>query len=202
MSARHAIVAQFRHPKGALGRAAGWIMAHRPSNRARNLWTVDLLDLGPRDRALEIGCGPGIGLEACARALDGGSVLGLDHSETMVAQARKRLAGVEGVAVRLGGLDALVELPGSFDKIFSVNVIQFVAEKARAFADMAAVASPGGLVAATHMPRHRKPTRQDAMDMAQAIRNAMEAAGLGAIETRELPLSPVPAICVMGRKAR
>jgi len=55
-----AIVGQFAHPQGRAGRVAGWVMAHRPSNRQRNSWVVWLLDVQPTDRVLEIGFGPGL----------------------------------------------------------------------------------------------------------------------------------------------
>ncbi len=65
MSLRKTIVGQFKNPHGYLGRIAGWIMANRRSNRERNDWTVDLLNIRSRDRVIEIGCGPGLALAAC-----------------------------------------------------------------------------------------------------------------------------------------
>ena len=55
---------QFREPRGPLGVLAGRIMSKRSSNRERSAWTVDLLDVQPDDRILELGYGPGLGLEA------------------------------------------------------------------------------------------------------------------------------------------
>jgi len=40
---RQNVIGQFRRPHGVLGRVAGWVMANRPSNRRRNMWTVGLL---------------------------------------------------------------------------------------------------------------------------------------------------------------
>lgn len=34
---------QFERPHGAMGALAGFVMSHRPSNRERNRWTVDLI---------------------------------------------------------------------------------------------------------------------------------------------------------------
>ncbi len=56
------LVSQFGNPRGLVGRLAGEFMARRPSNRARNLWTVDLLELRPHHRVLEIGYGPGFAI--------------------------------------------------------------------------------------------------------------------------------------------
>ena len=51
-SLRTGLVSQFGHPRGIAGRLAGWVMAHRPSNRRRHAWTVDLLDLQPGRKRL------------------------------------------------------------------------------------------------------------------------------------------------------
>ncbi|HMF05224.1 MAG TPA: SAM-dependent methyltransferase, partial [Acidimicrobiia bacterium] len=79
-----AMVAQFHRPHGLGGRAAGWVMAHRGSNRKRNVWAAGLLDVQPEDRVLEIGFGPGIAIEATAGRATRGLVAGVDHSELMV----------------------------------------------------------------------------------------------------------------------
>ena len=71
---------QFREPRGPLGVLAGRIMSKRSSNRDRSTWTVDLLDVQPDDRILELGYGPGVGLEAALRRLSTGRLVGLDHS--------------------------------------------------------------------------------------------------------------------------
>ena len=62
-----ALVLQFGHPRGPLGRLVGWNMATRSSNVARSRWAVDLLDLQPTDRFLEVGCGPGVALAVAAQ---------------------------------------------------------------------------------------------------------------------------------------
>ena len=61
------MVGQFGHPHGFGGRAAGWVMATRGSNRERNIWAVGLLDVQPHDRVLEIGFGPGVAIQEFAR---------------------------------------------------------------------------------------------------------------------------------------
>ena len=87
---RAALVRQFRKPSGLFGRLAGLLMAHRASNRARNRWTLDLLALEPADRVLELGCGPGVALAIAAERTPEGSVIGVDHSEAMLAMAGRR----------------------------------------------------------------------------------------------------------------
>ena len=201
---RAAIVGQFQRPHGFLGGVVGWIMAARSSNRRRSLWTVDRLHVGPGDRVLEIGCGPGVALAAAA-ARGARHIVGLDHAPVMLAQAgrRNRRAIAAGqIALRRGGLDEIPRLGEPFDKIFSVNVVQFLADKAGFCRALAAALKPGGLAATTYQPRHRKPTRADALAMADAIAAHMAAAGFGEIAIEELPLRPAPAVCVVGRKPR
>jgi hypothetical protein len=55
----NAVVGQFVQPRGFAGRLVGWEMAMRRSNRKRNLWAVDLLEVRPTDCVLEIGFDPG-----------------------------------------------------------------------------------------------------------------------------------------------
>jgi SAM-dependent methyltransferase len=88
-----AIVRQFGHPQGAGGRVAGWVLAHRPSNRQRNSWAVSLLDVQPTDRILEIGFGPGLAIAELSRRIgDSGHVYGVDHSDVMLQTATRRNA--------------------------------------------------------------------------------------------------------------
>ena len=95
-----AVMTQFVRPHGFAGRLAGWEMALRPSNRKRNRWAADLLDVQPQDHILEIGFGPGLAIRELARRATGGFVLGIEHSEVMVRQATCR-ARSSRVATRI-----------------------------------------------------------------------------------------------------
>jgi cyclopropane fatty-acyl-phospholipid synthase-like methyltransferase len=195
--------AQFRKPEGRLGAFAGWIMSNRGSNRQRNQWTVDLLEIAPTDRVLELGCGPGLALAAAAERASQGRVTGVDHSEVMIEQARRRLRklGLErGVELRLGGVETLEFLPGPYDKVLSINLVQFVPDTARLFAALHALLAPGGRVATTYQPRHRGATAADAHRTAAELAQLMSRAGLAQIRIEELPLKPVPVVCVLGTR--
>lgn len=201
MGLRSAVVSQFQHPRGLLGRIVGWILAGRGSNLVRNRWTVDRIDPMSGDRVLEIGCGPGIAL---GLVLSRASVtaVGVDHSELMIANARRRNAK----AVRAGRLKLIVgtidDIPadqGAFDKAFSINVIQFVDQTAFAVR-MFSLLKPGGMLATTYQPRHAKATRADALKMAETLTQILGGAGFENIRTEELDLKPVPAVCVVGQR--
>jgi len=203
MSLARAVYGQFKRPHGFLGALAGWIMAHRGSNRARNLWTVSLLDIQPTDRVLEIGFGPGLAIAEAARLATAGAVVGVDHSATMLAQARRRnraAIGAGRVDLRLGGLESLGELPGPFDKMLSANVAQFWPDAAAAYRAIIAVTAGGGRIATTYMPRHGGATRADGLRAMDRFGAAMADVGFAEIEIAELPLAPMPAFSVLGRR--
>ena len=209
MSFKRSLFGQFKQPRGMLGRLAGWIMASRPSNRRRNAWTVELLDLGPGDRVLEVGYGPGLALELVAGRVSEGRIVGLDHSETMWHHAarRNRVAVAAGrMRLLVGSVDDLSrdagsELAGPFDKIFGVNLAMFWDDPVavfRAFNDRLAV---GGIVAITHQPRTGDKTNAAALAGAERIGSAMTAAGLADVRVERLEeLTPI-AVCVIGRRA-
>lgn len=51
---------------------------------------VACLELGQKDRVIEIGFGPGIGLETLAKTVSNGRIVGIDPSELMHSLAKKR----------------------------------------------------------------------------------------------------------------
>jgi ubiquinone/menaquinone biosynthesis C-methylase UbiE len=198
---RQYIVAQFAKPRGALGHLAGVAMANRPSNRARNDWTVDLLELEPDHTVLEFGCGPGIALKAVLDRTNG-FVTGIDHSKTMIAQSRSRNKNaVKSGRLRLieGSLD---HIPGNqtFDWIYSINVIQFMPDKQAALAAAFNRLAVGGRIVTTYMPRHQAATAVDADAMADTLTGAMQTVGFQNIRRESLPLRPVPAVAVIGTR--
>jgi len=195
------IVSQFGRPHGAGGQLAGWVMANRPSNRQRNWWTVDLLRLEPTHRVLELGFGPGLALERVAETVTEGTIVGVDHSETMLRQAAERnRAALDSGRLRLI-VDRAEQLPadlGRFNRIYSVNVVQFWKVPQQVFADMVRHLEPGGVIATTYQPRHRGATPDDAGRKADRIAEWMSASGFEDIRFEWLELHPVPAVSVIG----
>jgi trans-aconitate methyltransferase len=203
MTLTQRLIGQFEHPRGLLGRFAGRIMANRRSNRLRNDWTLDLLDLATEHRALEIGFGPGYAIEQAASRVSRGRVYGLDHSVTMLEQARRRNAAlIEAGRVILHQGDAgdLGWLPEALDRVYSVNVVQFWPELPAVLAAIHGALRPGGIVATTYMPRGPNAAPEQADAMASRISAALRAAGFDQVQIRRLPLEPMPAICVLGRR--
>lgn len=178
-------------------------MAWRKSNRQRNRWTVDLLDIAPGDHILEIGYGPGLAAGWAAKKLKTGHLTGIDHSRTMWAQASKRnrrLIKKNRMTLLCGDVFDLPHETNSFDKVFSANVAQFWSEPRPVFCMLRDHMKPGGTIATTFMPRSKSPSRQDAEAFAQRIGAAMTQAGFNNLRYEWLEMTPVPAVCILATR--
>jgi ubiquinone/menaquinone biosynthesis C-methylase UbiE len=136
-------VAQFSGPRGALGHVAGWLMARQ--NVPTNAWVVELLEVGPEDRVVEVGFGPGLALARNAERA--AQVAGIDRSELMVAKARRRFA----TAIRAGRVDlrhgTVEQLPfadQAFTRAMAVNSLQFWPSVEAGLRELRRVLAPGG----------------------------------------------------------
>src|SRR5215218_7846346 len=175
-----ALKAQFAHPTGLGGRAAGLVMANRSSNQKRNSWAVSLLDVRPDDRVLEIGFGPGLAILELSRIAHEGHVCGIDHSELMSRQARRRNAdGVRRglVDLRLGSVDALPAFDAPFDKVLAVNAHLFWGEPDGCLEQLRRLLRPGGLIAIAHQPRGPGASDAVAAEKGREIAAALGRAG-------------------------
>lgn len=199
---RSAIVEQFGRPSGPLGLVVGLIMRLRPSNRLRNQRTVELLDIRPDDRVLEVGFGPGLAVERAAELASAGTVVGVDHSEAMLRLASRRNAEAiraGRVELLLGSASALPRFDGPFDKVLAVNVFMFWKDPVAVLTGLSQVMKPGGVIAITLQPRNRGATADDTRAAGERIAAALRAAGFTVVRTEILEMAPVSAACVLGR---
>ena len=175
-------------------------MASRPSNRARNLWAVSLLDVQRTDRVLEVGFGPGVAVQELARLAVEGLVCGLDHSDEMLRQARRRNASaIEAgrVDLRLGSVERLPAFPGLFDKVLAVNTLGFWKQPVRRLEELRRALRPGGRIAIAHQPREPGATDARTAARADATAAALAQAGFEGVRVHTLNLRPAVA-CVIG----
>jgi SAM-dependent methyltransferase len=118
----------------ATGRLRSWERAH--------------LSLAPGERLLDVGCGLGeVALELATDLGDGGEVVGVDASETMLRVARSTaLAARSRVRFTVGDARSLDEPDGSFDVARSERTLQWLADPAAAVAEMVRVVRSGGRI--------------------------------------------------------
>jgi ubiquinone/menaquinone biosynthesis C-methylase UbiE len=113
---------QFRQPAGPLGRVVGWVIARE--NRRMNRMAVEWLDVHAGDDVLEIGFGPGHGIELLVKRTAARSIVGIDPSPVMIEQAvaRNREAVAAGqVQLVLGDVDAMPFADGQFSRVVAVS---------------------------------------------------------------------------------
>ena len=196
-----AIVGQFGHPRGAAGHVAGWVMAHRPSNRRRNRWVASLLDVQPTDRVLEIGFGPGLAIAELSRRVGpSGHVYGIDRSDVMLRQATRRNAAAiraGRVTLTLGTVEQLPPaLDGPVDAILAVNSLGLWPAPLERLEELRRRLRPGGRIAIASQPRCPGATRSTSLDAASKITDLLQAAGFTQTRTEILDLDP-PVVCVL-----
>jgi ubiquinone/menaquinone biosynthesis C-methylase UbiE len=143
----HSLAQQFRQPAGFLGRLIGFLFR---INREGIDWTIDLLEIQPTDHVLEIGFGPGLGIQRAASLATQGRVAGVDFSQTMLEQATSRNAvAIDAglVELCLGDATALLYPENTFHKAFATNVIYFWRDPLANLQELHRVMKPGGRLA-------------------------------------------------------
>lgn len=102
----------------------------------------------PGERVLDIGCGAGHTLIDLARAVGpGGQVLGVDISDPMLGEARRRTADLPNVACLRADAQGHPFEPAAFDAAFSRFGVMFFADPAAAFANIRRALKPGDRLA-------------------------------------------------------
>lgn len=194
------LFANFAYPQGLLGRFAGLIMAVKKSNTERGAWAVAELDPAPDARVLEVGYGPGVTIAEMATKLTGGHIVGVDRSEVMLAQAKRRNKGsvAQGrVDLRVGDAQELDPDLTGFDLIYGINVWQFWPDQAATIAALGDRLAPDGRLAVVYM---QPPTGTTTGAVAESkLHEQFMAAGLEDVEAREFAFDP-PAVMIVGRR--
>lgn len=151
---------QFGGPTGLVGRLVGRFMAR--GNAEFNRWLVQEVAArvtpAPR-RVVELGCGPGVGLEALLTAFADAEILGVDPSREMCAQAaRRNRAAIEDGRLRLVRGDAgAVAADSPVDLIVAVHVVYFLHDPVHELRRVADLLDAGGHAALGYQLREHMP---------------------------------------------
>jgi ArsR family transcriptional regulator len=142
----------------------------------------------------DLGCGTGEASLSLAPFVR--KVIAVDASPSMLGVARERLAGLDNVEVRAGGLEAPPLAEGELDAAVLFLVLHHVADPARVLAQTARGLAPGGRLLVVDMNPHDRQEYRDEMghvwlgfDRTQLGRWC-EDAGLGAFRLKPLPPDP------------
>jgi len=139
------IANQFRKPSGFCGRLVSRIMIKGNSSAYDKI--IPALTVQKGDKILEIGYGPGLGIERIASEYDC-TISGIDFSELMFREASKRNKKfIADKKVELAFGDLLSSDIGSdkFDTVFCVNVVYFWDDLNLPFAKILQALKNGGV---------------------------------------------------------
>ncbi|KAJ3587089.1 hypothetical protein NHX12_013479 [Muraenolepis orangiensis] len=135
---------------------AGWLVSKFlcVGNRMLEENAVRLSGIQPRDTVLEVGHGPGLGLQAAASLLTdpSGSLIGVDYSEYMHQMASELLKDhlASGkVTLHLCDVAAMPLADCTVDKLFHCNCYYFWPDLRKGTAELHRVMKPGGLMVTT-----------------------------------------------------
>ncbi|HEX6197733.1 MAG TPA: class I SAM-dependent methyltransferase [Jiangellaceae bacterium] len=114
-------------------------LLHR--NPESNRIVIDMLELTPDDRVLEIGCGPGAAVELAAERIGAERVAAVDPSPTFVDMVRKRVPGAD---VRVGSASEIPFDDGTFTVIWSIASMHHWPSREPGLDAQVAKLAPGG----------------------------------------------------------
>jgi ubiquinone/menaquinone biosynthesis C-methylase UbiE len=176
--AQSLLLRAFGRPQGILGRLGGALMARM--NAEFGAWVAGLLEVGPSDRVLEVGFGPGVIVRHLSDLASDGRVAGVDLSREMVKQARARNAA----AIQDGRVDLRQDSAGSlpfeadsFDKALAINSMQVWPDSVAGLREIRRVLKPGGTVALGFTRYSGQPR--------DGVAEALLAAGFGEVRSTE-----------------
>lgn len=190
------IAVQFGRPRGLLGHLVGRVMSK--SNAAFGKWVVDEIRHAyttEPSRIVELGSGPGVGLQEALRVFPRAHVWGVDPSPEMLSQARKRNASAitEGRLTLVSGDSGPLEPLAPVDIVFAVHVLYFWTDPVQELQRLRRVVRSGGFVALgyqtkgsmpsmaqTHFPRFGHTLYEAEADVEALFR----AAGFGSVTHR------------------
>jgi SAM-dependent methyltransferase len=156
----HLVARQFANPHGVLGWLVGRGMAR--SNGDFSRWTGLQLQQHLQDsprRIVEIGPGPGIGLEVLLQRFPEARVWGIDRSREMVrAATRHNRSAVEGgrLSVLHGDVSALRDL-APVDLVLANHVLYFWSDPEQVLTTIRECLAPGGSIALGYQLRQNMP---------------------------------------------
>jgi ubiquinone/menaquinone biosynthesis C-methylase UbiE len=123
--------------------------AQKPAGiQASKRLMLDRMALTPGQAVLEVGCGPGTDVFDLVEVVGpAGRLVGLDASESMVAEARRRASERQlPITFEVGDVETLPFPDAAFDVCRAARLLEHVGDAGRALSEMSRVTRQGGRV--------------------------------------------------------
>jgi SAM-dependent methyltransferase len=117
-----------------------------PGTEEEHRIALEMLAISPRDRVLDVACGPGNFTRDFAEAADDGVVVGIDASRTMLEVAVRETQRDNVTYIRTDASD-LPFRNGSFDAVCCFAALYLIEQPLQAVEEIVRVLAPGGRVA-------------------------------------------------------
>ncbi|MCX2745340.1 class I SAM-dependent methyltransferase [Mangrovivirga sp. M17] len=141
---------QIKYPRGLFGKLMLTVMTKSTIEPAR--WTASLMNIQPDDDIIEIGFGNGANIKFLSQQASGGSVTGIEVSDTAIEMASdKNSKAISEDRVKLHKAPGS-QLPfkdGEFDKAITVATVYVIEDPGAVFKEMYRVLKPSGRGAVT-----------------------------------------------------
>ena len=108
--------------------------------------TLQLMNIQPADRILEVGCGEGWASRRLASLVPEGLVVGLDVADEMVSKARPGSAACDNLLFVWADVEAIPWQEKFFSKALCVETFYYLENPENALREIFRVLSPGGSV--------------------------------------------------------
>jgi len=105
------------------------------------------------------------------------------HNKELIEKGKLKLI--------LKSVDELTPALGLFDKIYSMNAVQFWRDPAAVFRRLRTLLKPGGIILTAYMPRHAGAKDEDAVKKGRQIEAHLREAGFGEVRTQTRMMKPV-----------
>lgn len=130
--------------------------------RRRVVTMIEYLDIQPREKILDMGCGEGFYSMIFDQLYDC-EVIAVDYDPEILSLAKKWLGGSSRVTVEQGDITNLRFPDNYFDKIVCTEVLEHVEDDKTAIKELFRVLRPGGVVAIT-VPNKNYPLLWDPLN--------------------------------------
>jgi len=105
---------------------------------------LTLMDLGPGESILDVGCGTGWLCRLLAARLPQSRIVGIDVSDEMVRRSQAASAASPNVSFRVGGVEGIPESAETFSRVVSVESAYYWPDPGRGLSEIFRVLRPGG----------------------------------------------------------